>query len=65
MQGALHDTAARTIMTEGSVTLRPDMMAGEALAILQDKRIQAAFVVANGAPVGLVTMLRLLNRGMA
>ncbi len=65
MQGALQDTAAGTIMTEGSVTLRPDMMAGEALAILQDKRIQAAFVVANGAPVGLVTMLRLLNRGMA
>ena len=65
MQGALHDTTAGAIMTEGSVTLRPDMLAGEALAILQERRIQAAFVVTEGKPVGLVTMLRLLNRGAA
>ncbi len=65
MKGALHDTAAGAIMTVGSVTLRPSMMAGEAQAILQEKRIQAAFVVDDGTPVGLVTMLRLLNRGTA
>ena len=65
MQGALHDTTAGEIMTEGSVTLRPGMLAGEAMAILQGKRIQAAFVVEDGKPVGLVTMLRLLNRGTA
>lgn len=65
MQGALHDASADTLMTEGSVTLRPEMIAGEALSILQSKRIQAAFVVENGAPVGLVTLLRLLNRGTA
>ncbi len=65
MKGALHDTAAGAIMTAGSVTLRPSMMAGEAQAILQEKRIQAAFVVDDGTPVGLVTMLRLLNRGTA
>lgn len=65
MQGALHDTTAGEIMTRGSVTLRPSMIAGEALAILQDKRIQAAFVVEDGRPVGLITMLRLLNRGTA
>lgn len=65
MQGALHDTRAGQIMTEGSVTLRPGMLAGEAMAILQGKRIQAAFVLENGKPIGLVTMLRLLNRGTA
>ncbi len=66
MKGALHETLSGDIMTKGSVTLRADMIAGEALSILQDRRIQAAFVVdANGAPQGLVTMLRLLNRGTA
>lgn len=65
MQGALQETAAETIMTKGSVTLRADMIAGEALAILQGKKIQAAFVVEDGTPIGLVTLLRLLNRGTA
>lgn len=65
MQGALHETRAGEIMTKGSVTLRRDMIAGEALAVLQGRRISAAFVTEGGAPVGLVTMLRLLNRGTA
>lgn len=65
MRGALHDTAAAELMTRGSVTLDPDTIAGEALAILQSRRISAAFVVENGRPVGLVTLLRLLNRGTA
>ncbi len=65
MRGALHDTHAGAIMTEGSVTLPPAMIAGEALSILQARRIQAAFVVDGHRPVGLVTMLRLLNRGTA
>ncbi len=65
MKDALHETTAGEIMTKGSVTLTPGMMAGEALAILQARRISAAFVTEDGRPVGLVTMLRLLNRGTA
>ena len=65
MQEALHETPASEIMTKGSVTLHPAMLAGEALRILQEKRISAAFVLDDGAIVGLVTMLRLLNRGTA
>lgn len=66
MKGALHDTQVDKIMSKGSVTLTRNMVAGEALSILQTKRIQAAFVVDDqGAPLGLVTMLRLLNRGTA
>ena len=65
MQAALHETPARSIMTKGSVTLRSNMLAGEALRILQEKRISAAFVTDGDTPAGLVTMLRLLNRGTA
>ncbi|MGR3514185.1 MAG: KpsF/GutQ family sugar-phosphate isomerase [Paracoccaceae bacterium] len=65
MQGALHDTTAGDIMTEGSVTLQRGTLVGEAMATLQARRIQAAFVVDGTRPVGLVTMLRLLNRGAA
>lgn len=65
MQGALHDTTAGSIMTRGSVTLKLGTIAGEALSILQTRRIQAAFVVDGDRPVGLVTLLRLLNRGTA
>ena len=65
MQAALHETPSHDVMTRGSVTLRPDLMVGEALRILQTKRISAAIVTNRRRPVGLVTMLRLLNRGAA
>ena len=65
MKGALHETCAADIMTKGSVTFRPDMIAGEALSILQARRISAAFVTEGDTPVGLITLLRLLNRGAA
>lgn len=65
MQSALQDTPSSQVMTRDSVTLRPDLMVGEALRILQTKRISAAIVVNRRRPVGLVTMLRLLNRGAA
>lgn len=65
MQAALHETEVARLMTPGSVTLRPDMIVGEALSILQTRRISAAFVTEQDRPVGLITMLRLLNRGAA
>ncbi|MCV6591346.1 MAG: KpsF/GutQ family sugar-phosphate isomerase [Silicimonas sp.] len=65
MQGALHETKASAIMTQGSVTLSREMIAGEALSILQARRISAAFVLEGDRPVGLLTLLRLLNRGTA
>jgi len=65
MQVALHETPAEAVMTKGSVILSPEMLVGETLRILQTKRISAAFVSGNGRPVGLITMLRLLNRGAA
>ena len=65
MQAALHETPASKLMTRGSVTLAPDMIVGEALSILQGRRISAAFVVQDHRAVGLITLLRLLNRGAA
>lgn len=65
MQAALHEAHAGGIMTAGSVTLAPGTLVGEALATLQARRISAAFVVESDRPVGLITMLRLLNRGAA
>jgi len=47
------------------VILSPEMLVGETLRILQTKRISAAFVASEGSPIGLITMLRLLNRGAA
>jgi len=65
MKSALHETQASAVMTGGSVVLKPEMLVGEALRILQTRRISAAFVVSETGPVGLITMLRLLNRGAA
>jgi len=65
MRGALYETRAGEIRTGGWVTLAPGTIAGEALAVLQGRRISAAFVVEDGRPVGLITLLRLLNRGTA
>ncbi len=66
MQHALHDMRADAVMTADSVTLSPDTIAGEALSVLEERRISAAFVL-DGArrPLGLITMLRLLNRRAA
>lgn len=66
MREALHDARADAVMTVSSVTLQPDTMAGEALSVLQERRISAAFVLDDEQrPIGLITMLRLLNRGTA
>lgn len=65
MKSALYETPASAVMTSGSVVLKPNMLVGETLRILQTKRISAAFVVSESGPVGLITMLRLLNRGAA
>ncbi len=65
MQAALHETTASALMTRGSVTLTQQMIVGEALSVLQTRRISAAFVVEDGVAVGLITLLRLLNRGAA
>ena len=64
MREALHETQSGTIMTKGAVSVGPDMLVGECLSILQTRRISAAFVLEEGHPAGLITVLRMLNRGV-
>lgn len=65
MQEALHETPSSALMTRGSVVLGRETLVGEALATLQRRRISAAFIVEDGRAIGLITLLRLLNRGAA
>jgi len=65
MQGAMSETFARDIMTSGPICLEPERLAARALNVMQTRRISAAFVTENSKPVGLVTMIQLLNLGVA
>jgi arabinose-5-phosphate isomerase len=53
------------VMTENPKVIRPDQLAGEALALLNAAKIQALFVVEQGKPVGLVRFHDLLRIGVA
>ncbi len=65
VRGAMKETYARDIMTREPICLDPGRLAARALNVMQTRRISAAFVVEGGRPVGLVTMVRLLNLGVA
>ena len=65
MHVAMNETFARDVMTRNPTCLEPERLAARALNVMQTKRISAAFVVEDGKPVGLMTMLRLLNLGVA
>lgn len=59
---------ARTVdevMTARPKTIRPDQLAGEALANLNAAKVQALFVVEGAKPVGLVRFHDLLRIGVA
>ncbi|HEY6632762.1 MAG TPA: KpsF/GutQ family sugar-phosphate isomerase [Rhizobiaceae bacterium] len=53
------------IMTRMPKTVDPDALAGEAIAILDEKRISALVVVEDGKPVGIVHFHDLLRIGVA
>jgi arabinose-5-phosphate isomerase len=64
MKTALEDTTAAQIMSRDPVTLDPDMLAAKALGILQSRRISGAFTVMDGKPRGVLTVLKLLEKGV-
>jgi arabinose-5-phosphate isomerase len=64
MREALHGTTAEAIMTRDPLTLTPGILAAQALNILQNRRISAAFTVDGGRPTGVVTTLQLLQAGV-
>lgn len=65
MQEALQETPLAKIMSRNSITIAADIVAGEALAVLQKHSISALFVVEGARPVGVVTFLSLLKAGVA
>ncbi|KAA0020861.1 KpsF/GutQ family sugar-phosphate isomerase [Salinicola corii] len=52
------------VMTRGGKTASPDMLAAEAVRIMEDNRITALAVVENGSPVGALHMHDLLRSGV-
>ncbi|WP_205859889.1 KpsF/GutQ family sugar-phosphate isomerase [Cochlodiniinecator piscidefendens] len=65
MQAVIWSATAAQLMTPNSVTLDQERLSARALNIMQTNRITAAFVVEDEKPVGLITVLQLLQRGVA
>jgi arabinose-5-phosphate isomerase len=53
------------IMTANPITFSPETMAAKALSRMQDKEITNAFVVSDGAPVGVIHIHDCLTAGVA
>lgn len=65
LQLVLEETSVADMMTEGGIRLSPDILASKALNILQANQISAAFVIKKNRPIGLVSLLQLLQQGVA
>lgn len=65
LQLVLEETSVADMMTEGGIRLPPDTLASKALNILQTNQISAVFVVKENRPIGLVSLLQLLQQGVA
>ena len=65
MKAALWETTALEIMSRSPITIPPETMAVEALALLQSHKISVLFVVESGQPIGIVSFLSLLQAGVA
>jgi arabinose-5-phosphate isomerase len=64
MDGLLDHTAGE-IMTSGPRTASPDLLAAEALRIMNEARITVLFVLEDGRPVGILHVHDLLPRRRA
>ena len=65
LQLVLEETSVADMMTEGGIRLSPDILASKALNILQTNQISVAFVIKENRPIGLVSLLQLLQQGVA
>jgi arabinose-5-phosphate isomerase len=61
----IHTTPIRDVMTVNCTTVSPPLLAAEALAIMQDKRINGVIVLdADRRPIGALNMQNLLRAGV-
>ena len=61
----LMDSTAGQVATLSPVTVPPDMLAAQALALMNTRKITTLFVVDNTAPVGILHLHDLLRAGVA
>lgn len=59
------DEPVTAVMTKDPVVAEPDLLAMELLAIFNKKKINAAFIVEEGKPIGIVHVHDLLRAGIA
>lgn len=64
MADGLMKKSAREVMTKNPITIAPDALAAEALAIMNGKSITTLFVVDAGKPVGILHIHDLLRAGV-
>ena len=65
MRPDLLEARVENVMTRAPKTVRPDQLASETLALLNNSKITAVFVVDGGNPIGLVHLHDLLRTGVA
>ncbi|QIZ82678.1 arabinose-5-phosphate isomerase [Thalassovita gelatinovora] len=61
----LMTSKAGEVATMNPVTVPPDMLAAQALAVMNSRKITTLFVVEDGAPVGILHLHDLLRAGVA
>ena len=64
MDGELVRRTAREVMTPDPRTIEPEILAAEALGLMNERAITSLFVVANGQPVGIVHIHDCLRAGL-
>ena len=64
MDGELLQRTAREVMTPDPRSVEPDILAAEALGVMNERAITSLFVVANGAPVGIIHIHDCLRAGL-
>ncbi len=64
MAGDLLDRPARAVMTTDPETISPDMLAVQAISIMNQRAITSLFVVRDGRPIGIVHIHDCLRAGV-
>lgn len=64
MKDAMWDTSANAVMTRTFISIEPERLSARAMSVLETNRISAVFVVKDGVPLGVVTLLQLVQAGV-
>ena len=65
MRDVMFGTVGKDIMTNKFVSVSPSQSCAKVLSILEHRKIGAAFVLEDGKPVGLISLLILIQAGVA